>query len=108
MTDKELDSSVTPGRSTSSLSRRWERFPKSFRSPIRKSRRRTTTETNRRRRPTMRRPSEDEKPASKPAEDQLKVKDLALTKDATDIEYKEMVEHVLFKSKASTKASVPN
>lgn len=46
----------------------------------------------------------DEKPASQPAKDQLKVKDLAITKDATDIEYKEMVEHVLFKSKASTKA----
>jgi hypothetical protein len=48
---------------------------------------------------------DDEKPAAtKPAADQLKVKDLAITKDATDIEYKEMVEHVHFKSKASTKA----
>jgi hypothetical protein len=47
---------------------------------------------------------DEEKPASKPAADQLKVKDLAITKDATDIEYKEMVEHVLFKSKANTKA----
>ncbi len=46
----------------------------------------------------------DEKPMSKPAADQLKVKDLAITKDASDIEYKAMVEHVLFKSKASTKA----
>jgi hypothetical protein len=45
-----------------------------------------------------------EKPATKPAKDQLKVKDLAITKNATDIEYKEMVEHVLFKSKAGTKA----
>ena len=48
--------------------------------------------------------ADDEKPPSKPAANQLKVKDLAITKDATDIEYKEMVEHVLFKSKASTKA----
>ncbi len=29
-----------------------------------------------------------------------------MTKDATDFEYKTMVEHVLFKSKASTKAVV--
>ena len=32
---------------------------------------------------------DDEKPASKPAKDQLNVKDLALTKDATDVEYKD-------------------
>lgn len=49
---------------------------------------------------------DDDKPASKPAKDQLNVKDLAVTKDATDFEYKTMVEHVLFKSKASTKAVV--
>ena len=48
----------------------------------------------------------DEKPASKPAKDQLNVKDLAVTKDAIDFEYKTTVEHVLFKSKASTKAVV--
>jgi hypothetical protein len=47
---------------------------------------------------------QDEKPASKPAADQLKVKDLAVTKDATDFEYKAAVEHVLFKSKSNTKA----
>jgi|GEM_PF-701910 len=45
-----------------------------------------------------------DKSMDKPAADKLKVKDLAITKDATDVEYKEMVEHVLFKSKASTKA----
>jgi hypothetical protein len=47
---------------------------------------------------------DSEKPASKPAKDQLKVKALALTKDATDVEYKAGVEHVLFKSKSNTKA----
>ncbi len=47
---------------------------------------------------------DDEKPASKPAADQLKVKELAMTKDATDIEYKAGIEHVLFKSKSNTKA----
>jgi hypothetical protein len=36
--------------------------------------------------------------------DQLKVKDLAVTKDASDVEYKAMVEHVLFKSKSNVKA----
>jgi len=44
------------------------------------------------------------KTASQPAKDQLNVKDLAVTKDATDVEYKEMVQHVLFKSKSNTKA----
>jgi hypothetical protein len=47
---------------------------------------------------------DSEKPASKPAKDQLNVKALALTKDATDVEYKAAVEHVVFKSKSNTKA----
>jgi hypothetical protein len=47
---------------------------------------------------------DSEKSASKPAKDQLNVKALALTKDATDVEYKAGVEHVVFKSKSSTKA----
>src|SRR4051794_19583514 len=33
----------------------------------------------------------------------LKVKDLALTKDATEVEYNSLVEHVLFKSKSKVK-----
>ena len=45
-----------------------------------------------------------EKAAPEPAKDQLNVKDLALTKDASDVEYKALVEHVLFKSKANVKA----
>jgi hypothetical protein len=45
-----------------------------------------------------------EKAAPSPAEDELNVKDLALTKDASDIEYKEVVEHLLFKSKANVKS----
>jgi hypothetical protein len=47
---------------------------------------------------------DDEKPASKPAADKLNVKDLAVTKDATDFDYKTSVEHVNFKSKSNTKA----
>ena len=47
---------------------------------------------------------DSEKPASQPAKDQLNVKALALTKDATDVEYKAAVEHVVFKSKSNVKA----
>jgi hypothetical protein len=47
-----------------------------------------------------------EKAAPKPAADKLNVKDLALTKDATQVEYQAMVEHVLFKSKLGQKAAV--
>jgi hypothetical protein len=42
-----------------------------------------------------------EKPAAKPAKDQLNVKDLALTKDAADVDYKALVEQLGFKSKAT-------
>jgi len=45
-----------------------------------------------------------EKAAPEPAKDQLNVKDLALTKDASDVEYKALVEHLLFKSKANVKS----
>jgi hypothetical protein len=41
--------------------------------------------------------------AAKPKADGLKVKELALTKDASDVEYKQVVEHVLFKSKSNVK-----
>jgi hypothetical protein len=44
-----------------------------------------------------------EKAAPEPAKDQLNVKDLALTKDASDVEYKALVEHVEFKSKTNVK-----
>src|SRR5438552_4842206 len=45
-----------------------------------------------------------EKAALEPAQDKLNVKDLALTKDASDVEYKELVEHILFKSKTNVKS----
>src|SRR5204862_1911125 len=38
-----------------------------------------------------------------PAAPGLNVKELALTKDAADVEYKAAVEHVLFKSKSDVK-----
>src|SRR6266496_3075110 len=45
-----------------------------------------------------------EKVAPKPAKDQLNVKDLALTKDAADVDYKALVEQLGFKSKANVKS----
>jgi hypothetical protein len=45
----------------------------------------------------------DDVPASKPIAGALNVKDLALTKDATDVEYNTVVEHVVFKSKSNVK-----
>ena len=45
-----------------------------------------------------------EKAAPKPAKDQLNVKDLALTKDASNVDYKELVEQIQFKSKANVKS----
>lgn len=45
----------------------------------------------------------DPKPEPKPAAGPLNVKDLALPKDATDLEYKKLVEHLAFKSKSDVK-----
>src|SRR5439155_11517611 len=45
----------------------------------------------------------DDVPAAKPMAGALNVKDLALTKDATDVEYNTVVEHVVFKSKSNVK-----
>jgi hypothetical protein len=44
-----------------------------------------------------------EPPANQPKVAGLNVKELSLTKDATDVEYKKVVEHVLFKSKSDVK-----
>jgi len=44
-----------------------------------------------------------EKVVPKSAQDKLNVKNLALTKDASDVDYKTLVEHVAFKSKANVK-----
>jgi hypothetical protein len=46
-----------------------------------------------------------DKSAAKPAENQLNAKDLALTKDASDVEYKALVEQLGFKSKANVKSA---
>ena len=46
-----------------------------------------------------------EKSAAKPAKDQLNAKDLALTKDASDVEYKALVEQLGFKTKTNVKSA---
>jgi hypothetical protein len=45
-----------------------------------------------------------EKAAPKSAQNKLNVKDLAFTKDASDIEYKALVEQISFKSKMNVKS----
>src|SRR4029077_9578792 len=45
-----------------------------------------------------------EKAAAKPPKDQLNVKDLALTKDAVDVDYKALVKQLGFKSKGNVKS----
>jgi hypothetical protein len=45
----------------------------------------------------------DNEPGGKSAVARLNVKDLALTKDATGVEYNTLVEHILFKSRSSVK-----
>jgi hypothetical protein len=47
---------------------------------------------------------DDDSVDAKPKVAGLNVKDLALTKDATDVEYQNAVEHVLFKSKSDVKS----
>jgi hypothetical protein len=46
----------------------------------------------------------DDEPAGQSTVAGLNVKDLALTKDASDVEYKALVEHVEFKSKSNVKS----
>ena len=46
----------------------------------------------------------DTKPVTQPATAGLNAKDLALTKDATDVEYKALVQQLVFKSKSNVKS----
>jgi len=79
-------------------------IPKEFQVPDSKKSEETATDKSKKETTDSDSDDDSENPASKPAKDQLKVKDLALTKDATDVEYKAAVEHVTFKSKSNTKA----
>ena len=54
---------------------------------------------------TAAKPDDDaDEPAAQPAAAGPKAKDLALTKDASDVEYKALVGHIAFKSKSNVKA----
>jgi hypothetical protein len=88
-------------------------IPKEFQVPDSKKSEETTTDKPASKKQSREDEEEDEdegddddsdKPASKPRQDQLNVRDLALTKDATDFEYKTGVEHLNFKSPSNTKA----
>ncbi len=72
-------------------------IPKEFQ-PAESKKRASTTSGNK---PTT--DESDDEPAGQPRAAELNVKDLALTKDATDVEYKALVEHVAFKSKSNVK-----
>ncbi|HZE12939.1 MAG TPA: hypothetical protein VE086_04205, partial [Chthoniobacterales bacterium] len=47
---------------------------------------------------------DDDNVAAQPKGGELKVKELVLTTDASEVEYKKMVEHILFKSKSNVKS----
>src|SRR5215813_9207392 len=70
--------------------------PKAFQAAPSKEAEQDATDKQVRSEPTT---EQSEKPAAKSAEDQPKAKDLALTKDASDVEYMELVEQLRFKSK---------
>jgi hypothetical protein len=80
-------------------------IPKEFQVPEKKTEKPATDKPATTKQTTKPTADEDgDEPTTQPAADQLNVKDLAVTKDATDFEYKAMVEHVLFKSKSNVKA----
>jgi hypothetical protein len=72
--------------------------PAESKKPEKEEKRASTTSGNK---PTT--DESDDEPAGQPRAAGLNVKDLALTKDATDVEYKALVEHVAFKSKSNVK-----
>ena len=74
--------------------------PKEFQPAAPKEAEQETTEKQATTEPTT---ELSEEPAAKPAKDQLNVKDLALTKEAADVDYKALVEQLGFKSKANVK-----
>ena len=72
-------------------------IPKEFQ-PAESKKRASTTSGNK---PTT--DESNDEPVGQPQAAELNVKDLALTKDATDVEYKALVEHVAFKSRSNVK-----
>jgi hypothetical protein len=88
------------------LLRRWEKSRKSFSLRLRKTEKPASTESSKKA-ATSDEDDEDDNDdaAAKPKAAGLNVKDLALTKDASDVEYKALVEQLGFKSKANVKST---
>ena len=76
-------------------------IPKEFQPAVPKQAEEETTDKQATSEPTT---ELNEKAVPKPTQDKLNVKDLALTKDAADFEYKALVEQLSFKSKANVKS----
>jgi hypothetical protein len=77
-------------------------IPKEFQVPESKKEERPASKPDDK--PSAKDSDDDDAVAAPPKAGGLKVRELALTKDATDVEYKKTVEHVLFKSKANVKS----
>ncbi len=81
-------------------------IPKQFQPPESKKpqEKQASTKSNDKPTPDESDDESDSKSTRQPSAAELNVKDLALTKDATDVEYKALVEHVVFKSKSNVKS----
>jgi hypothetical protein len=117
--DGKVEGELTTDKQLDTFGETWEvnlkfvvplgEIPKEFQVPDSKKPEETKTEKPATKKQTTKDAAdddEDEKPASQPEAEKLNVKDLALTKDAANVEYKTMVEHVLFKTTAGVKATV--
>ena len=80
-------------------------IPKEFQVPeSKKEEKPSSTESPKKPATTDSDDDDDDATAAQPKTAGLNVKELALTKDATDVEYKNAVEHILFKSKSDVKS----
>jgi hypothetical protein len=81
-------------------------IPKEFQVPESKKEEKPTTKPSEKSTKADSEDKDDDEDATTSAQPKvagLNVKELALTKDATDVEYKKVVEHILFKSKSDVK-----
>jgi hypothetical protein len=112
--DGKVEGELTTNGQTDTFGETWEvklkfvaplgEIPKEFQVPESKKEEKPASTAPSKKSADNDKDDDDEDVAAKPKADGLKVKELALTKDATDVEYKQVVEHVLFKSKSNVKA----
>ena len=104
----KIEGTITTGGEVEAFDQKWEVNIK-FVAPLPASAKPAASQTAATDKPKPRVPTPDPepkpepKPAPKPAAGQLNVKDLAIPKDATDVEYKKLVEHIGFKNAADVK-----